>query len=459
MQILLQQLNWFNRERITLLVGSFALVLGAIEPWYNLPPHALEAFGINLSVINAGKVLAALFALIGFAFVFRLRIDRAPRLFFWSGIIAVLLVPYLVTTFSPTVTLVAKAYYEQGQQINKHVEVNFSQVQSQWKQNISLEQSSPITSTFFSIEDSRFFQLSLWDEIWTRGLGYSNHFFGFIGQGWVFTTIGLAIGLMAFYLGLADETLDRFLFDMGKVLPWVGLVAGIIAFSLLVPNLINHQLDTMFAKGEYHPVVTISRTLAASYPPLQGDEEFLQRRAAAGFYDGEPDLALINVAKGLERYHLRDYLKAEDYFQRALAIAPDQFFARQYLATAIVNQGVNYFNEGENRKPGAAIDRFEAALKIFPGHLEAMYDLMLARVVNGEFDQSSRVARQLIQDLSHFHKPSFALLGQAYLHSSWASYHNGDLKQAWKQYRQSIDNTAWDKPINEEALHPFDEGG
>ena len=68
---------------------------------------------------------------------------------------------------------------------------------------------------------------------------------------------------------------------------------------------------------------------------------------------------------------------------------------------------------------------------------------MLARAVNGEFEKSASAAQQIIETLKYFQKPSFALLGQTYLHSAWASYHDGNLAKTWNQYRQSIDSSAW----------------
>jgi hypothetical protein len=46
---------------------------------------------------------------------------------------------------------------------------------------------------------------------------------------------------------------------------------------------------------------------------------------------------------------------------------------------------------------------------------------MLARVVNGEFDKSALVAQQIIETQQYAQKPSFSLLGQAYVHSAWAA--------------------------------------
>lgn len=449
MKNLLRWINWFNREKVTLLIGSLVLALGAIYPWYRLPPQALETFGTNLFWANIGRIPIAFLAVVGLGFTFWSIPSRAPRLPLWSGLILTLLFPYFLTTWSPTVAFLAQAYFFQGQGVRNHVESHFPDVQAQWKQNISLATSRPITSiSDFAIADSRFFQMSSWDQILIEVLGYSNSFFGFIGRGWAFTVIGLVICLVALYLGLEEEKFKSFLSDMGKFLPWVGIGLGIVVLSLIVPNIVNYQLDSLFTKGQYQQVVTTSQTLASWYPPLKGDRNFLKRMGQAGFYANEPDPALINFVKGLEHYAIGDFLKAEDYFQRSLASQPKQFLVRGYLASSILNQGINYFNDSKNpsnHKPGVAADRFEEALRLFPGHVEALYDLMIARVVNGEFEKSALVGKQIIESQKYFQQPLLGLLGQAYLHASWASYHDGDLEKAWKQYRQSIDSSTWKK--------------
>lgn len=444
---LLRWLSWFKREKIAFLIASLALVLGAIFPWYNLPPQTLETFGTNLTLASIGRVLVAFFAILGFAFTFWFSPSRAPRLPFWSGLIAVLLFPYFITTWSPTVTFMAASYYNQGRQVTQHVEKSFAQVQTQWKQNTILSESKVLRSIFdFSIGSSRFFQMSSWDNFLLEGLGYTNNFLQFIGRGWAFTVIGFVSSLFALYLGLENQRLNTFLTDMGKFLPWVGLMSGVLVFSLLLPNIINHQLDTMLAKGQYHQVLATSQFLQSWYPPLKGDTEFLQRMAEAGFYGNEPDPALIYFAQGLERYRKKDLVRAEDFFQRSLAIEPRRFLVRGYLATIILNQGVDYFNdrnEPKNRQPGAAEDRFEQVLGLFPNHLEALYDLMLAKAVNGEFEKSALAAQQIIKIQEYFQQPSLSLLGQAYLHSGWASYDKNEIMQAWQQYRQAIDKSTW----------------
>jgi tetratricopeptide (TPR) repeat protein len=457
-----------NREKIALLIASLALLLGSMSPWYRLPPQALETFKTNLFLENVGRFFVALLAIYIFIFAFWHGISRIRRLLFWGALVAVLLFPYFITTWSPTVAFLAATYYEQGQRLATHVDKNFSEVQAQWKQNISLERSKPITSIFeFSIQDSRFFQMPSWERVILEGFGYRNSLVTFIGKGWSLTVIGLVISLIGLYLGIEAGKLNAFVIDMKRFLPGVGLLMGIILLSLIWVNILNYRLDTMFAKGEYRQVVATSQILASVYPPLRGDEAFLERMAEAGFYANEPNPALISFTKGLERYRVGDFLKAAEYFQKSLDVQPQGFLARGYLASALLNQGVDYFNgsnlpyltfDGPNipnslnqRNPGSAVDHFEQALQIFPDHTEALYDLMLARVVNGEFNKLAETAQKVIEVQKQFQQPNSPILGQAYLHLAWASYHNdGDTTEVWRRYRQSIDSRTWKESVEEE---------
>jgi tetratricopeptide (TPR) repeat protein len=443
-------LSWFNRDRVALLVAALVLSMGVLLPWYKISPENLKAFNIGLSVTNIGRVVAALFACLCFAFAIWHQPSRLPRLPIWSGLIGTLLFPYMLTTWSPAVDFIATSLYFQGQSVTMHVKMNSNKVQSQWKKNVQLTQSSPISSIFdLSIRTSRFFQFSLWDRILLAGLGYSRPFFAFVGRGWVMTSAGLAIAVIAIYLGLQSEAYRYFLHDMGRILPWSVLLLGVLTFSMILPSMINYQLDAMFARGEYHQVISTSKALISFYPPVKGDEPFLKRMAEAGYYGKEPDPSLINFAQGLESYRLKDFQAAEAYFQKSLDIQPERFLVRGYLASAILSQAVNFYNTSyssdspNDRKPSAAIDRLEQILQIFPGHIEALYDLMLARTGNDEFDKSALVAQEIIKAERNAQIPNLSLLGQAYLHSTWATYQDGDTEKAWKKFRQSTDTSTW----------------
>jgi len=443
--------KWLNRERIILLIGCLALLQGTKQPWYSLPPKALDIFEINLSTLNAGRGLAALLAALAVICVFFPKLSRLLRLPWWGALGATLLFPYLITNWCPNVNFLATAYDQQGRQVAQHIERNFPQIQSQWKQNISLDSPIPIPSTAnFLIKDSRFFQASSWDQFVVEGLGYSNSFFSFIGRGWVLTLVGLGLCSFAFYL-LSEKTIDVLEADIYKLLPWASLEIAILLALLLIPNFINYNLSAMFAKGNYAQVFSQSRSLLTWHPPFQGDSGFLKRMAEAGFYAGNPDPALLSFAQGLESYQNQDFLSAETYFREALERQPANFLARSYLASALLNRGLEYFNASESqtirrdRGTSSAIDLFEQALSVFPDHLEALYGLMLATVVNGEFAQSARVAQQLITTQQYPQQPNLALLGQARLHIAWSSYRHDDINQSWAQYRQSIDPSTWEK--------------
>ncbi|WP_019502917.1 tetratricopeptide repeat protein [Pseudanabaena sp. PCC 6802] len=453
--LLLRWLSWFSRERIVLLAAALALGIGAIKPWYQLPPTTLDAFKTNLSVTHLGRGLSAFFVCLSLMLIFRPSpSSRAHRLSYWCGFTIALLFPYFVTTWMPTIDYISAFIYDREGSVTAHVKMNANQIQAQWKQNIQLTPSSPITTTFdLPFRNARFFQLSSWDRVWKSGFGYSRSFLAFIGRGWMMSGLGFGIGLTALYLGLGGSgkgAFQIFLGDMSKFLPGFAIGFGILVISILLPGMVNYQLDAMFARGEYHQVLVVSRIVSSFFPPMNTDETFLKRIAEAGFYGDEPEPSLISFAKGVERYRLKDLAGAEGFFQESLELNPRRAVVRGYLATTILNQAVQYYNTSYNtevpntRKPGSAIDRFEQVLRVFPNHIEAMYDLMLASFVNGELERSAKIAKQIIEAESYAQLPNLSLLGQAYLHSAWITYKDGDPALAWKKFRQSTDPKTWD---------------
>lgn len=444
MRHLLFQRGLLNREKITLFIGCLVLSAGAIFPWYRLPKPALEIFDTNLNFTIFPKILMAIIAIMSFASIFVFNFRRILRLLFWMGLIVVLLFPYLVTTWYPNISFLASNYYQQASSVARHVDRNFSEVQSQWKQNISLATPQAPPDIFeISITDSRFFQMSSWDKILLNGYGYKDSFLAFIARGWIYSLFGLVISLIGFYLRQAENNLH--IQDINKAIIIFGLIFSIIFVSIVGANIVNYHLETQFAKGEYTAVVNRSKILAALYPPIQGDKDFLERLAKANFYTDNSDPALTNFVKGIENYNIGNYIAAENYFQNSLKIKPNIFLFRGYLASSILHQGVSFLQESNNRNPGAAADIFEKVLSIFPGHIEALYDLMLARTVNAEYQKSADVAQQIIDEQSYFQEPKIGLIGQSYLHLTWGEYHNGDVNKAWERYRQSVDSSAWKK--------------
>jgi tetratricopeptide (TPR) repeat protein len=158
----------------------------------------------------------------------------------------------------------------------------------------------------------------------------------------------------------------------------------------------------------------------------------------------------VNIAKGLESFRQKNWLNAEKYFQESLKLKPNMFMVRGYLASAIVNRGISDFNNLSNHNAATASDVFEKALAVFPSHTEAMYDLMLTRAVNGEFDKSADTALKIIESQKFAQRPRSALLGQAYLHLAWKGFKNNDYQNAWQRYRQSVDDSKWNLIIEEE---------
>jgi hypothetical protein len=435
-----------NRQRITFAIASLCLLIGTISPWYHLPPEVLATFDANLNFTYGGKVIAAIFLVFGIVWMIILRSQRRERLLLWGGFFLVLLFPYWSTTWFPEVALIASSYFNHINQVDRHIIINFPDVQSQWKQAISLYKATPQQSTFnFQIFSATFFQMSNWDKYVIEGLGYSNSFFSFIGRGWCLSVVGLFIELVGVYLVFTRSQFSLLIKDIKTV--GIFLIVGLIILqiSLFTPTFINFQIEKMLAQGNYQQVVEASQISSKFYPHLKGDATFLERWGKASFYGDQPELSLINFARGLEEYRQQNYPEAIHNFQESLTLNRKQFIVRDYLATALINRGVESFNQ--NNVSSAAED-FKAALTIFPDNVEAAYYLMLAKVVNGQFQESAQIGKRLIEIQRYFQQPSLTLNGQAYLHSAWASFQEGDLNQAWRHYRQSVDKSAWNSLEN-----------
>ena len=455
MKIVSRSLNWalsqVNRQSIVLLIGSLALISSARSSWYALPTDTLQSFGVSLTIANYYRIVPALFGLLGIGLtIWRINI-QALRMLFWSGLIIVALFPYFQITWSPSTTFLSNNLFSQNARVDRHVERNFSEIQAQWKQNILLaEPDNPEPSLNALITNSSFLQFPNLEAFLTNILGYDVSFFSYISLNWVVAIIGFSIFLFGLYLDKIEISILLLTKDLGRLVPWIFVGFIILSISILLPNIIHYRLNIAYAKGDYQFVESMSKTLATLYPPLQGDRYFWERRAKASYFNVQSEPYLVNIAKGLESFRQKNWLNAEKYFQESLKLKPNMFLVRGYLASAILNQGISDFNDLKNRNAATASASFEKALTIFPSHTEALYDLMLARAVNGEFDKSADTALKIIDTQKYAQRPRPALLGQAYLHLAWKGFKNNDYQNAWQRYRQSVDDSKWNLIIEEE---------
>jgi len=469
---------WIRRANGVYALGCLLLTQGVQNVWYQLPASAVEAFcSSQFWPQQFPRWLIGNFMLFGIAWLLWKRPKIIPRVPYWGALIATLLFPFFLITLAPTLSYLASSYNAQNLEVVRHVEKKFPDVQAQWKQNVALDQTRPTESIFtFDIEDRKFFQFSSWERVVLDGFGYANFVFDFIGgQGWGMTLSGLVISLMGIYVQHRQQALQLFHKDVRAVVPITALLLGIIVVYLISVNVANHQIAAEMGQGHYGQVVSRSQQLSRFYPPLRGDEDFLRRWAIASVEIDRPNEALVAFSKGGDCYRAGDFLRAKSYLEQALSLDPHLFLARGYLAATWVNEGVEYSKDTDrpklpvysipfpkknnfldspqsNERPNVlraagAATKFEAALAIFPDHIAALYDLMLMRVMNGEFEASAEVADRHLEVQNHFQSKNVALLGQAYLHKAWADYHAEDMNAAWRRYRQARDAKTWGDQI------------
>lgn len=468
---------WITRANGIYALGCLLLFEGSKYEWYQLPPDTLVAFHTSqhwLQHLPRGGI--GILICLGIGWLLWQRPRVIPRLPYWGGLLATLLFPFVLTTWSPTITFLATAYHDQNMEVVRHVEKKFPEVQAQWKQNIVFDQTKPVTSIFaFNIEDRSFFQFSNWERVILDGFGYRNAIFDFIGKGWGMSVAGFTLSLIGVYMQNFHQALDLLHQDMRHFIPITAILLGIIVVYLISINITSHQLAVEMGQGHYQTVIQQSHQLSRIYPPLKGDETFLKRWAMASFYDGTPDKALIAFTKGCDLYRARDFFKAKAQFKSALETNPHLFLARGYLAAIWVNEAVEYFKTTDrpklpvytvvfpkktnfldsaqaNERPvriraAGAAQQFEKALTIFPNNIAALYNLMLAQTLIGDFESAAQTAQKHIEVQKFFQKANVALLGQSYLHQTWADYHADDMDAAWQRFRQSRDSKAWAETV------------
>ena len=427
-------------DRSTLVLGgaSLAFALGALSPWYALPPEAARAFGADLAWVRSGQVLSAIGAMLVAARLARPRWP-CPRGLLWAGLGAGLLFPYGIATWAPSAAYLAADYHGQQSRIVKNVEDSFHHVQSQWKRGVALIPSAPVASSLpLRIRENRFFQPSSWNVI-VDALGYNNSIMTFLRRGWACFLGGCLAALLGLYL-IPEAGLACLRRDLRRILPAGATAAAALGFSVIAPSLVDRRIETHFARGEYRSVLWWSRVAERLHPTFRDDDQHVIRRAAAGLHAGEPDRIGLRLATGLQAYQRGAFDQARDCFSDVLAAEPHTALARGHLACTLVNLGVEQSNMGHH---AAATDLFRQALETFPQHAEGLYDLMQARVANSEFAASARTGDQLREVEMYFQIPSMALSGQSYLHSAWARFREGELDVAWEEFRKTHDPNAW----------------
>jgi hypothetical protein len=360
----------------------------------------------------------------------------------WISLTALLLFPYIISNWNPALTYLERSYYEQQNNVTKHIENNISEIQSDWKQNISQNISNPVISIIpTKIENAKFFQLSSWNKI-IDYLGYNNYFFLGIGNGWCFALSSSLLFILGNYLLEEDLSVKKLIIDLKFITTINTFIIAFLILVIIIENMMDYHIDSLYSRGKFEDVLLKSNLMIKTYPLVKGDKDFIKRFARAKNYDEKGDNSLNLFLNGIENYEKKNYGKAEVNFNEALRLEPKRFLIRGYLASTLLNQGQEYMNL-KNQDPGKVIDLCERALKIFPGHIEALYYLMIENVRIGNFEKSATFAEKIIKESKYFQQPSITLLGQSYLHLAWNNYANDKIDESWSNYIKSINQAKW----------------
>ena len=453
---LIETLKLSTRTEWLLLAALGGLALGALRPWYTLPPSTLEAFGASLWAPTVMRLIPVVAGVAVWRLLRAGRRDPRMRVVLWASLAACLLFPFLVTLVSPAVTFAASAFDVQRDSVAYHVETHFPDVQAQWKQSIRLDpyrEIEPyiaeglITSGVdplqtlppgrpFHIDSSAFFQLPSWDRVVVEGMSYSPGFLSCAGWGWPISIGAIVVALLAVYL----EAPSSLYADGRRLGPWFAGGAVVVALLVFLPTGAIRQMQVWQARGQHQRASLAAHLLYACYPPVRGDAIFMTQLAESDAILGQADPAQMEFAKGIEHWRIRQLDLARVHFEESLKL-DDNYLTRGFLSSIYLSQGVQLYEQGQ---PSAAATMFQQVRDVFPEHVQATYFAMIAEAVNADFAASAKLAAELRDVQQYFRLPGIASMGQAYLHDAWAEYRAGRVDDAWQAYQKSVNRGAWE---------------
>ena len=456
MQLINRIRDWTRVEWLWL--GAMgALLLGIVVPWYVIPQDTLEAFSASLWLPQSMRLVSLLALVVVARMLWAGSATSRQRLMLWAALGVSLLFPFLMSFFSPTASFLSSAFDLQRESVANHIETNFPNIQSRWKQSIKIDPynearryapeligrsvPNPLRTLPnerpFQIDDGKFFQASSWDWLILEGLNYNAGFMGSIAKGWPFTVAALVTALIACYL-FSLETLYS---DAARLAPWFLAGSVGVLFLILVPSFADRRVTILQAQGRYSEAASLAKLAYTCSPPLWGDTAFSTRMAECCFRANQESSVPIQFARGVECWGVNRLNDARTYFEKALAAAPENFLIRGYLSATLMRIGAECFDKGQ---PAAAEVYFREVLDHFPDHIQATYYFMLAKAVNSDFKGSALVADRLRELDKTFQLAGIATIGQAHLHNAWAVYREGNLDQAWQTYQKSVDRSTWE---------------
>jgi tetratricopeptide (TPR) repeat protein len=443
-----------HRSNYFLLLGVAAVLVAVAMDWYRQPSAQLSYIDASNQLVpieghswveTGLRVVTGTFALAIAAMLVR----RQPRwCAIWRATVLMLgvvsLFPSLRAHWEPSMGIDSSVVYIQVDRVVAQMEDAIPHQQMEWRHWLKIEPDAAVFGGVVEIPGVPGWTISTLSlarlhVALSDIFGLSNEFLNLITRWWIVAIVGSLLILLGCYLKANELARPGMIGGSQSGLLIVALYAIVIA-PRLVGNYYEQLGQDAMARGEYNEASSHWRSELTWFP---------RARYALVWHD---DLGRLDKLRGCTtclnaRLHDIFWLlnsnrldEAVTQLYRALSLYPEDMRIRYWLGYSLVEQGIRAFNQ---RDYARARDTFQEALAFVPTHAMAWYGMAMANQQMGLHEAVISNIQQIVLIQSYLSFKRLTVKGESYLAKSWAAYKREDWIAAFNHYRDWLRPESW----------------
>jgi tetratricopeptide (TPR) repeat protein len=317
-------------------------------------------------------------------------------------------------------------------------EVNFANIQTNWKMNYTKIIIPNELETIKTIVPSRdFFQLSQVERVLVHGTGFINAFFEFVQIGWIAGILGCTMLIFSSYL----EKGSGFFADI-KFIPILLLLFIIHAVvPYLIGNYHLHRGNIYTSMGMYERALLRYEKAKKIVPVLGNNSPYHNVIGNILFMRNQRNQWQYYLYTGDYYYGKKNLKRALMEYERCFEMEPAHPVTQVKLISLLINMANIHYN---NAQFYSAMELWKRVVEIDDTNTLGHYGIMITGFHTGDSGRSLSSADKLIALQNFFQMKKITIVSQAYLHKSWLSFDEDNLFEAYDYYLKSINRDLWE---------------
>jgi tetratricopeptide (TPR) repeat protein len=429
-------------RKILIIIGAILLLMvSLLTDWFVIPDTAKGAPDYIAATSKYQPYFKAAIVSVMLLFLFGIGsklIKKHAALFYWALLILLLSYPHFVMIYDGEIASKATILSEQASMQVYETEVNFANIQTNWKVNYTKVIIPNEFKTMKTIVPRRdFFQLPHLERVLVHGTGFINAFFEFVHIGWIAGILGCTMLIFSSYL----EKSPRFIADM-KFIPFLLLlfiIHSVVPYC--IGNFHLHRGDIYKSMGMYEQALSRYKRARKIVPVLDYNSTYHKAIGDVLLTRNQRDQWQYFLYTGDYYYGQKNFKLALIAYERCFDIEPTHPIAQIKLISLLINMANIQYN---NAQYYSAMELWKRVVEIDDTNTLAHYGVMITGFHTGDFGRSLSSADKLIALQNFFQMKRITIVSQAYLHKSWMAFEEDKLSVAYDYYLKSINRDLWE---------------